>query len=131
MADAKADLSLIELDNGPFHYVPVAHEGFKPGKRISSAGYDLMRCPVTHVPSTIISQINGWTYTKERPIQGRSGGGLFDLDARVLIGVCHGHELSDQGRGLFVSHESVLQFLGKRKPPSGTPKTPVQKLCPT
>jgi len=129
LIDANADLCLIEIDNGPFHYVPVAPKGFKPGKRISSAGYDLMKWPITHVRNTIIGQFSGWTYTTERPSQGRSGGGLFDLDARVLIGVCNGLEVSGEGRGLFVSHQSILLFLSKSQ---GAGKTlPLQQRCPT
>jgi hypothetical protein len=131
LIDPKVDLSLIEIDNGPFNYVPVAPREYRPGRRVSSAGYDLMRWPATHVHNTILGQLSHWTYTKEKPIEGRSGGGLFDLDAKVLIGVCIGYEVSGEGRGLFVSHQSIMRFLNAETPRSLAPNLPIQKPCPT
>ena len=112
-ADADHDLSLIEIDNGPFNYVPVAPQGFQPGQNLNSAGYDEMKWPITSKHATILVTLSDWTYTREKPWHGRSGGGLFDLDAKVLIGVVNGYELQGQARGIYVSHASILRFLAR------------------
>jgi hypothetical protein len=45
-------------------------------------------------------------------VHGRSGGGLWDIDAKVLIGVVQGYEVPPWGRrGIYVSHQAVLRFL--------------------
>jgi hypothetical protein len=113
--DPVADLSLIEIDNGPFNYIPVAAAGFSPGRNLSSAGYDLMKWPITTRRATIVAQSNNWTFTQERPVQGRSGGGLFDLDARALIGVVNGYEVNGQQRGIYVAHAAIVKFLNKSR----------------
>jgi hypothetical protein len=110
--DYKIDLSLLVIDNGPFHYIPVAREGFRPGKNLASVGYDNMAWPVTVKPATIVASVGDTTFTRERPWHGRSGGGLCDRDARVLIGVVQGYELPPWGRrGVYVSHQAILRFL--------------------
>ena len=111
--DAERDLSLIEIANGPFNYVPVAPAGFQPGGNLLSAGYDAMKWPVTVRPATILGTLGNWTYTRERPGHGRSGGGLFDVGGKCLIGVVNGYEINGQERGIYVSHESILAFLAK------------------
>jgi hypothetical protein len=113
--DARLDLSLIELDNGPFWCIPVAPAGHRPG-RLLSAGYDAMRWPVTARPATLLSSQGNTTWTREKPWHGRSGGGLIDLDARVLVGVVQGYEIGGQGRGLYVSHQAILLFLRRHRP---------------
>ena len=60
------------------------------------------------------------------PWHGRSGGALIDRDAGCLIGVVQGYEIGGERRGLYVSHEAILKFLGKRTPP-----LPAAKPCPT
>ena len=82
-ADADHDLSLIEIDNGPFNYVPVAPQGFQPSRNLVSAGYDEMKWPITSKQATILVTMSDWTYTREKPWHGRSGGGLFDLDGNI------------------------------------------------
>jgi len=110
--DYQADLSLLVIDNGPFNYIPVAPEGFKPGRNLYSAGYDNMAWPITMKAATILISQGDTTYTKEKPWHGRSGGGLCDLDAKVLIGVVQGYEVPPWGRrGVYVSHQAVLRFL--------------------
>jgi hypothetical protein len=109
--DHDLDLSLIEIDNGPFHYVPIAKPGHKPGKDLRSLGYDDMAWPVTSKSVTLLSQGPHWSYSVEKPWHGRSGGGLIDADSRVLIGVVHGYEVSAEGRGVYVSHAALLRFL--------------------
>jgi hypothetical protein len=113
--DARLDLSLIELDNGPFACVPVAPRGHRPG-RLLSIGYDAMRWPVTVRPATLLGTAGMTTYTREKPWHGRSGGGLIDADARVLVGVVQGYEVGHRERGLYVSHEAILLFLGRCRP---------------
>jgi hypothetical protein len=51
--DAKLDLSLIELDNGPFYCIPVAPAGYKPG-HLASVGYGRMAWPVTLHAATML-----------------------------------------------------------------------------
>jgi hypothetical protein len=109
--DRGRDLSLLEIDNGPYTYAPIAARGFRPGRNLASAGYDEMRWPITHRPATVMAATADWTYTREKPWHGRSGGGLFDLDAKCLIGVVNGYETSGPERGIYVSHESVLAFI--------------------
>jgi hypothetical protein len=132
--DHELDLSLIEIDNGPFYYVPVAKQGHKPGAKIRSVGYDDMKWPVTNAVATLLSQGPRWTYAVEKPWHGRSGGGLIDVEGRVLVGVVHGYEVKKDGRGIYVSHEAVLQFLAKHgksapvQPPSPPPLPQFQEL---
>jgi hypothetical protein len=126
-ADPDHDLSLIEIANGPFNYVPVAPAGFQPGRNLSSVGYDEMKWPITTRPATILGSVGTWTYTREKPWHGRSGSGLFDLDGKCLVGVVNGYELNGQGRGIYVSHASVLAFLAKYQgqitnAPRGSPR---------
>jgi hypothetical protein len=109
--DYNLDLSLIEIGNGPFHFMPVARPGFQAGRVLWSCGYDEMRWPVTKKSATILYSQGDTTFTKEKPWHGRSGGGLADGEARVLIGVVQGYELYPNSRGLYVSHRAILTFL--------------------
>jgi hypothetical protein len=125
--DHDLDLSLIELDNGPFFYVPVAKQGHVPGKRLVSVGYDDMAWPVTQKSATLLTTSGNWTYTAEKPWHGRSGGGLIDVEVRCLVGVVHGYEIRPQGRGIYISHAAVLSFLSKhwKQAPAPPPVSPV------
>jgi hypothetical protein len=114
--DYDADLSLIELDNGPFAFVPVAPVGHHPSGNLLSMGYDEMAWPVTTRKATLLLVRDGTTYTAEKPWHGRSGGGLIDLERRVLIGVVQGYEVTGPQRGLYVSHAAVVRFLMKHRP---------------
>lgn len=114
--DHALDLSLLEIDNGPFHYLPVAPKGHVPSKRIRSLGYDDMKWPVTHHVASILSTGPMTTFTREKPWHGRSGGGLIDVEHRVLIGVVQGYEIGKTGRGVYVSHDAVLTFLRRHRP---------------
>jgi hypothetical protein len=118
--DARRDLSLIEVDYGPMPYLcPVAPAGARP-TRLVSVGYDDMRLPPTMRPCHIAADGGLFTFTRERPWHGRSGGGLIDLDSGYLFGVVSGYEGSrrtwteDNGRdfGVYASHRSILEFLG-------------------
>jgi hypothetical protein len=124
--DHDLDLSLIELDNGPFFYVPVAPRGHRPGKHLVSIGYDEMRWPVTRQPATLLLTQGGTSFTAERPWHGRSGGGLIDVEARYLIGVVQGYEIRPPQRGVYVSHQAILAFLDRHLPPlSVVPRAPL------
>jgi hypothetical protein len=127
-ADPLCDLSLLEIDNGPFHFMPIAAAGFLPGRDIVSAGYDGMKWPITQVSVTILQTSPAWTYTREKPWHGRSGGGLFDLGGRCLIGVVNGYETTGQQRGIYVGHDAILRFVGRYKdrfpPTPGRPPEP-------
>ncbi|MBI3406935.1 MAG: trypsin-like peptidase domain-containing protein [Planctomycetes bacterium] len=120
--DLRLDLSLIEIDNGPFRFIPVAKRGYKPGKNIRSLGYDEMKWPITDKTANILGSSGDTTYTVEKPWHGRSGGALVDADASLLIGVVQGYEVYPNSRGLYVSHDAILRFLDKHWPP--TPGTP-------
>ncbi len=137
--DHSLDLSLIEIDNGPFHYVPVASKGHKPSRNTRSLGYDNMAWPVTNHLATILSVDGMTTYTREKPWHGRSGGGLIDVEARVLIGVVQGYEVGGGQRGLYVSHAAIVMFLEKHRPqlllaapsaPDPWPLSKAPRYCP-
>jgi hypothetical protein len=128
--DPNADLSIIEIDNGPFNFVPVAPQGFKEGRNLASVGYDEMKWPVTNRQATILIEMSDWTYTREKPWHGRSGGGLIDVDGKCLIGVVNGYEVTGQQRGIYASHDSILRFInrhrGRIQPTPVRPPEPVR-----
>lgn len=111
--DYRADLSLIAVSTGPLPYVaPVSPTG-AAGVSVVSVGYDRMKLPPTVARVTIVSQGQHMTYTRERPIPGRSGGGLFDWEQGVLVGVCHGFEVLPNGRGMYVGSRAINTFLAR------------------
>ncbi len=122
--DINLDLSLLEIDNGPFNYLPVAKPGHKPSRHIQSLGYDEMKWPITNKSATILFSQGDTTYTAEKPWHGRSGGGLIDVDSKCLIGVVQGYEVSPTARGLYISHDAILRFLVKHWPVQ--PRSPPQ-----
>jgi len=129
--DARADLSLIELNNGPFYFIPVAPAGHRPSRNVWSLGYDRMQWPITARTARILGSDGHTTYTLEKPWHGRSGGGLIDADARVLIGVVQGYEDGPPPyqRGLYVAHETILRFLQPHLPRA--PGSARRPDCPT
>lgn len=117
--DYDLDLSLIALSDGPLEFVmPVAADGFRPGKRLLSIGFDEMKMPATAKPATLVAQSGSVTYTRERPWHGRSGGALLDLDSGQLIGVVSGYEVNGLERGMYAGHAAILRFLARGKPRS-------------
>src|SRR5579872_711546 len=86
-ADAKLDLSLIEMGYGPLPYVCPVAASPTPGVALS-VGYDEMKLPPQKRPAHIVPPLSGpdSTFTKERPWHGRSGGALID-PAGQQIGV--------------------------------------------
>lgn len=112
--DFEADLSLIEVSDGPLPYVcPVAPEGHRiRSKTLTSAGYDEMKLPATVKPATYLGTDSRTTWTREIPWHGRSGGALIDGD--VLVGVVQGYTTDAQRRpleGMYVSHGQIVAFL--------------------
>lgn len=138
--DYDLDLSLLEIANGPFHFVPVAKPGHRSGPDLWSVGYDEMRWPVTRRRATLLFALGDTTFTAEKPWHGRSGGGLIDAGGRCLVGVVQGYEVGGPGRGLYVSHAAVLRFLARhgqgapaapQAPPLPVPHRPLQQpFCP-
>lgn len=126
------DLALLEV-NCPLPYCcPVAQAGHKASKLLS-VGYDEMRTPMQVRPATIIRDSPTMTNTRERPWQGRSGGGLIDAETGQLIGIVSGFTLP-QGRGgvdrraespqeiypgsegRYTSLQAIHAFLGNQQP---------------
>jgi len=137
--DYEADLSLIELGDGPLPFVaPVAPAGHSPGSHLLSVGFDEMKWPATKKSARLWRGPEGGTdsavtHTFERPWHGRSGGALLDLDTGHLIGVVSGYEVSGQRRGIYASHGAILRFLsatgggsvqGREKHPAIPPQGP-------
>lgn len=116
--DLDSDLSLIQLNYGPVTYVsPVAPAGFSPGLCLS-VGYDDMKKPGTWRPAEIVYSTTKYTFTKQRPWHGRSGGGLLDQRTGYLVGVVSGYqgpknhlERFGNYKGVYASHQSILNFL--------------------
>jgi hypothetical protein len=109
--DYAADLSLMELNAGPLAYVcPIAPAGFRPSVCLS-VGYDEMRLPAQVRLARITGSDSEMTYTRERPWHGRSGGALIDEQSGYLVGVVIGYEAPPNGRGIYVSHASILSFV--------------------
>jgi hypothetical protein len=130
--DYRHDLSLILLEDGPLPYVaPVAPAGHVPGAHVLSIGYDEMRWPAQQAPATLLGTAGATTYTRERPVPGRSGGALLDADRGWLIGVVQGYETTGPRRGMYVSHAAVLRFLQGQRAPPGRELVPRLNLCPT
>lgn len=129
--DYRADLSLIELGDGPLPYVaPVAPPGYRPGRRIVAVGYDEMRLPPQNRPTQILREEGGFFWTRERPWHGRSGGGLIDTEQGWTVGVCHAYtgpsnhrELHPGAEGMYVSSAAICAFLQKNGWASGSPAT--------
>jgi hypothetical protein len=117
--DYDADLSLIQLDKGPCHYLPVDQSPNRMRKLVS-CGYDEMKWPCLMKPATCLSSADGTIYTREKPWHGRSGGGLIDAESHTLIGVVQGYETTGQRRGIYVSRQAVKAFLEKNGMHFGT-----------
>jgi hypothetical protein len=112
--DFQADLCLIEMGTELPYVCPVAPPGTH-ASHLLSVGFDLMKLPAVRQPNTPLGTSDGWTWTRERPVPGRSGGALIDLDTGTLVGVCHGYttELGG-GRGMYVPLAAIHAFLNKQ-----------------
>lgn len=115
------DIALLEVQDGPWpHVCPVAPSGHRPSRDLWSCGYDEMRWPMVRDRATLTGRDDLHWYTRESPWHGRSGGGLIDLEKGVLIGVVQAYQTAWPGgprtRGIYASHEAVLQFLARAQP---------------
>jgi hypothetical protein len=111
--DYGADLALLLLRAGPVEFAaPVGPDGHRAGRhRLLSVGYDAMRLPAVQLPCHLLSEGLRVQYTVEKPGHGRSGGALLDATDGYLIGVVSGYEVDGPGRGIYVSHAAILNFL--------------------
>lgn len=108
--DYEADLALVEVQTGPLPYVLPVAKSTPPGpQRCRSVGFDLMRWPAVDKPVTILGMDAAHTYTREPPVEGRSGGPLV-CDGQ-LVGVVVGYETAGQRRGIYVSLRAIKAFL--------------------
>jgi hypothetical protein len=115
--DPALDLSLIEVAEGPYPYVaPVRCEEVRPSRSVVSVGYDEMRWPAASDRATITHGDGRITYTCERPVPGRSGGALIDLELGQLLGVVQGYDRYGRGEGRYVSHRVIIIFLLGQEP---------------
>lgn len=123
------DLALVELRAGPLPYVcKVGQLNTRPSKCLS-AGYDEMRKPQTLRWATATGTRGYWTYTRERPWHGRSGGALIDWQSQSLVGVVSGYsgpptraETYPGANGIYVSLPAIHRFLaayGREALPGG------------
>jgi hypothetical protein len=67
--------------------------------------------PPMRVPTHILSTAGDTTFTREAPWHGRSGGALIDIKNKYVIGVVSGYETDYPRRGIYVSSETVANFL--------------------
>jgi hypothetical protein len=108
--DYQADLSLLEMHDGPVEFVcSVAPRNFRVGSSLLSVGYDEMRLPALRLPAHVVLQNGGTTFTREAPWHGRSGGAL--IDGKYVVGVVSGYETTQPRRGIYVSHTAIVDFL--------------------
>ncbi|HEV3116188.1 MAG TPA: hypothetical protein VGY58_03995, partial [Gemmataceae bacterium] len=136
-------------NDGPMEAcAPVAPAAHVPGHALLSVGFDEMRLPATVKSATVLGTMGSITFTRERPWHGRSGGALLDAERGYLVGVVSGYEVIGRRRGMYVSHQTILEFVarqhvgqGRTAPqpyaapqPSGAPysgfSTPLPYLCP-
>jgi hypothetical protein len=112
--DYQADLALIELTAVLPYECKVAPRGAH-ALHVMSVGYD-QGCgfPGVRLPATSMGTSAGWTWTREIPREGRSGGGLLDTDTGLLVGVCHGYR-TDPGHqaGMYVPLDTIWAFLDR------------------
>jgi thiol-disulfide isomerase/thioredoxin len=117
--DLTRDLGLVRIrPTRPIHATPVAPRGesqtLQPGDKAASVGCDHGKTPsVWHTRLTAINRYVGPANVEAAgtPVQGRSGGGLFNTSG-ALIGVCFAAD--DQGNeGLYVGLEAIYEELDR------------------
>lgn len=110
--DYDSDLALVRLDLGPLPGVcPVAASEPSTSARLVSTGYDGMRWPAVVATAHVVAREGRTTFTRERPVEGRSGGPLIDADRRLTVGIVNGYETSGLRRGVYTSRSECVRFL--------------------
>lgn len=117
--DEDRDLGLISLTvNEPVEVSPVAGREFRlqKGMPITTAGCSHGDDP--SIQTGVITNLNRFLGTPNIevsavPVQGRSGGGLFSQDGK-LLGVCFAANPDDQ-EGLFTSLEAIHDYFSSLK----------------
>ena len=115
--DLERDVGLVSISTTvPLTAVPLAPPGTTPqaGDRVTGIG-----CSGGAAPTAQESHINSIgrfrgppnLQVAGQPVQGRSGGGLFDAQGRV-IGVCNAADPEDN-EGLFAAQESIYKELDR------------------
>jgi len=129
------DIALVSIRPGiPVVPVPVAAPDYAPrrGEAAFSIGCDQGRDPT--VQTTTISAVDRYLGSPNlevlgHPVEGRSGGGLFSSDGR-LIGVCNAADL-EEDRGIYarlpVIHDELRKIGQERifSPPQSMASTPL------
>ena len=116
------DIGLVSIRPGiPVRPVPVASTDYRPqrGEPVFSVGCDHGANPT--VRETTISAIDRYAGPPNleihgHPVQGRSGGGLFSADGRI-IGVCNAADLQED-RGIYAGLPTIyleLQQIGQER----------------
>ena len=112
--DEERDLGLISLTvNQPVEVSPVAGREFRllRGMPVTTAGCSHGDDP--SIQTGVITNLNRFLGTPNIevsavPVQGRSGGGVFSQDGK-LLGVCSAADIEDQ-EGLFTSLEAIHDY---------------------
>ena len=113
--DEKRDLGLISFTvNVPVVISPVAGREFRlqQGMPVTTAGCSMGADPT--IQTGVITHLNRFLGTPNIevsavPVQGRSGGGMFSQDGK-LLGVCFAADTEDQ-EGIFTSVEAIHDYL--------------------
>jgi thiol-disulfide isomerase/thioredoxin len=115
--DLDADVALVSIrPTVPVTATPLAAKDYKAakGEAVISVGCDHGNDPtVQRTRVTGIDKFLGPSnlQTDGQPVQGRSGGGLFTADGRVL-GVCNAADPTDN-EGLFAALPTIYGYIGK------------------
>jgi S1-C subfamily serine protease len=117
--DLERDVALVSISTAiPLTAAQVAPPGTTPqaGDRVTGIGCSGGAAPTpqeSHINS--IDRFRGPPNLQVagQPVQGRSGGGLFDAEGRV-IGVCNAADPEDN-EGLFAAQESIYKELDRAK----------------
>jgi hypothetical protein len=127
--DHAADLALVEVGAALPYTCPV---GETTGRRLLSCGYDYARgYPGTRTLATPLGVRGNWLWTRELPVDGRSGGPLIDVERGTLVGVCHGYQCTPYGcSGMYVCLDSIHEFLGSRGGSPPPARQPPSFSCP-
>lgn len=114
--DLKRDIALVTISGADLVAVPVAPEGFQVNKNDAafSIGCDHGQDPT--VRQTSITGLNRYQgppniEAKGQPVDGRSGGGLFSREGR-LIGVCNAADPADD-EGIYAAMATIHWQLEK------------------